>query len=195
MMERMTRTRVGLAVAALLVLASGCTGEDDPGPPEAGQEPIALEVRTVSGAAALDQRTRIEVEDGIGDALSEYVVGGFLGDYPRGEFVRAFDSFSVGLVRLAAPDLEVLTGSRFADADAVRAVRLDARISLLAPDGEVIGASAEVRFDFEATLADGTVAPFWLHGRMLLQNDGGTWTTFGYDVRRDDGHRVEGEVS
>ena len=191
----MTRTRVGLALAAALVLAGGCPGDAEPGPPEPGRAPVALEVETVSGAAGLDQRTRIEVEDGIGDALSGFVVGGFFGDYPRQDFVRVLDSFSGGLVRIAAPDLGVLTASRFGDAASVRAVRLDARISLLVVDGDAIGASAAVRFDFEATLADGTVEPFWLRGRVMLQDDRGTWTTFGYDLRRDDGGRVEAEVS
>jgi hypothetical protein len=192
----MTRTRVGTALATvLLVLAAGCSGDDRPEEPQPSQDPVALRLATVSGAADLDGRARTAAEDGIGDVLSSYVVGGFLGEYPRRDFVRAFDTFSSGLVGLAAPDLEVLTGSRFGDAEAVRAVRLDARISLLADGTDVVGASAAVRFDFEATLADGTTQPFGLHGRLLLEKDEGTWSLFGYDVARDDRNRVQAEAS
>lgn len=199
MMGRMTRTRVVAAVATALLLLTGCSGDDRPdkrpGSAEQSQAPVALRLKTVSGGDDLDSRTRAEIEDGIGDVLSSYVVGGFLGDYPRRDFARAFDEFSAGLVGRAGPDLELLTASRFGDADAVRATRLDARVSLAAPDGDVVGASAAVTFDFEASLADGTLEPFGLRGRLLLAHRDGTWTLFGYDVRRVDGHDLRAETS
>ncbi|MFC7495244.1 MULTISPECIES: hypothetical protein [unclassified Nocardioides] len=186
------------AVAAVLLLgllAGGCTGDDDPGPSTTSEEPVALQIETVSGADRLDRSTRTDVEEQIGDVLSQYVVEGFLGTYPRGDFVRAYDSFTAGLVQDAAADLDVLTAASLGDAEAVRATRLDARLSLLADGDAVVGASAAIRFGFEATMPDGETRPFALRGRLLLEHRRGTWSFFGYDVTRSGDSAVAGEVS
>jgi hypothetical protein len=174
--------------------AAGCTDDGDPdghAPPES----VALQLRTVSGAEDLDPAALTEVEDEVGDVLSQYVADGFLGTYPRGDFVRAYDSFSEGLVPEAARDLDILTAAGFADAESVRATELDARLSLLAPEGEVIGASAAVRLVFEATLPGGKTRPIAVRGRLLFEKQDGEWSVFGYDVRRRGDAAVAGEVS
>lgn len=186
--------RGAAALALLLLTAAGCTGTDDPDetdPPGS----VALQLETVSGADGLDRATLTEVEDEVGDVLSQYVAGGFLGTYPRQDFVRAYDSFAEGLVPEAARDLDILTAAGFADAESVRATELEARLSLLAPDGEVIGASADVRLAFEATLLDGKTRPIVVRGRLLLEKQDGEWSFFGYDVRRRGDAALAGEVS
>ena len=78
-------------------------------------EPAALDVRVVTCAGRLGDDARAEIEAGIGDALSAYVVKAFLGDYPRDDFVRAFDGFTSGAAEHAAEDIDLLTaepGSR-----------------------------------------------------------------------------------
>jgi hypothetical protein len=185
------RTRRRSLAAALAVLSgcaglSGCTGD----PPESGSkdaEPAALEVRVVSCAGRPDEDTRAAIEAGIGDTLSTYVVAAFLGDYPRDDFVRSFDVFTSGAARLATGDIDLLTASRFSEAEEVRATRLQARISCLVDGDDVIGASARVTFDFEATEKDvDAPRPFSMRGRLLLSQESGTWSVFGYDVARDD---------
>ena len=171
---------------ALLAGMAACTGDatDDP---DADAQSVALEVEIVSGADGLDETERTEVETGIGDVLSSYVVRGFLGDYPRDDFVRAFDSFTSGAAREAAQDIDLLTASRFSDATEVAATKLRARISCLVDGEDVVGATANVSFVFEATEVGDAVQPFSLKGRLMLVRQGGTWVVFGYDMAPRDG--------
>ena len=173
-----------------LVLASalltGCTGDGSGGTDDGGGS-AALEVRVVSCAGRLGEDARAEIESGIGDTLSTYVVRAFLGDYPREDFVRSFASFTSGAAKSAAEDIDLLTASRFKDAEGVVATRLRARISCLVDHGEVVGASARVAFDFEAREPDAQrPKPFSLRGRMMMTPGSDTWSVFGYDVTRDD---------
>ena len=186
---------VALVVGVVVLLGlAGCSG-DAPPEPAPSEEPVALHVETVHDSGALDEETRTDLETEVGDVLSHYVVGAFLGEFPRQNFVGSFDSFTVGAARAAAGDLDLLTASRFQDATAVRATRLDARLSFLVEGKDVVGASAGVRFGFEAALDDGETRPFTLRGRFLLVEEDGTWSVFGYDVARDDGDAVEIEES
>lgn len=173
-----------LVLAAALL--TGCTG-DGPQRTDDDGESVALEVRVVTCAGRLGEDARAEIESGIGDTLSAYVVGAFLGDYPREDFVRAFEGFTSGAARDATEDIDLLTASRFKDAEGVVATRLQARISCLVERGDLVGASAKVAFDFEATEPGAEEAqPFSLRGRMMLTPGADTWSVFGYDVARDD---------
>ena len=179
------RARMASLLAAGLLVLGGCSGDGPPdGPPT--DSPVALQIRIVSGAQGLDAQNRAAVEQGIGDVLSSYVVRGFLGDYPREDFVRSFDSFTSGAARRAAQDIDLLTAARFGDASGVTATRLTADISCLVEDGDVVGASARVSFAFQASgVADGAQT-FGLRGRFLLVKDQSDWSVFGYDVARAD---------
>jgi len=175
-----------LLAGALLAGMAACTGDatDDP---DSDAQPVALEVEIVSGADRLDETAKTEVETGIGDVLSSYVVRGFLGDYPRDDFVRAFDSFTSGAAREAAQDIDLLTASRFSDATEVAATKLQASISCLVDGKDVVGATANVSFVFEATEVGDEPQPFSLAGRLMLVRQGGKWVVFGYDVAPRDG--------
>ena len=175
-----------LPLALATALLTGCTG-DGSGRTDDDGESVALEVRVVTCAGRLADDARAEIESGIGDTLSAYVVGAFLGDYPREDFVRAFEGFTSGAARSATEDIDLLTASRFKDAEGVVATRLRARISCLVDRGKVVGASAKVAFDFEAQEPDAEQPqPFSLRGRMMLTPGADTWSVFGYDVARDD---------
>jgi hypothetical protein len=175
-------------VAALTVLtATGCSPEETGGPPTGSDQSVALRVETVSGADDLDQQARTEMETAVGDVLSEYVVEAFLGDFPRREFVQAFGSFTSGAARSAATDIDQLTAARVQEATDVVATRLDARLSFLTLPRDVVGATAAVDFAFDATMPDGSTRPVSLQGRLLLEEAGGDWSVFGYDVALDDG--------
>jgi hypothetical protein len=123
--------------------------------------------------------------------LSKYVVDGFLGDYPREDFVQSFDAFTAGAARGAARDIDLLTAARFSGSDGVKATRLVAKISCLTVDGEVLGATAHVDFAFEATQGKAAPVPISLRGRFMLDKDAGEWSIFGYDVNRDDAERAD----
>ena len=192
------RARRATGAAVLLVCAAlgGCTAEPS-GPPESqpSSESATLRVRTVvHGDSNLTPAARAEAEGEVGDVLSGYVVNAFLGDYPREDFARSFESFTGSLARNATGDIDQLTANRFGDAKAIRATRLDADLSFLVEGSDVIGATASVRFAFEATV-DGEVRPFSLRGRLMLVKEDGAWSVFGYDVVTDTGDAVEAEVT
>lgn len=192
-MGHMTRTRAAVA-ALLLMTLLGCTADPPEEPePTPGRE-VALRVTTVWGTEGVDAETQADLEEAVGDVLSTYVDGGFLGDYPRRDFVRAFDGFAPGLAQDAAGDIDVLTASTFEEASDVRATKLVARVSFAVTGRTVVGASAHVNFQFEATTASGAV-PLSLTGRLVLLYEHDTWTVFTYDVRSRDGTSVQAEVT
>lgn len=187
------RTRLpvatGLAMSALTVaLLVGCSG-DPVSPPttSADGRSVALRLDTVGGSDDLDARTRTRLETQVGDALSRYVVGAYLGDFPRLEFVAAFEPFTSGAAREATRDIEVLTAARAQDAQEVQATKLDADLAFLVVDEEAVSAAATVDFAFEASFQDGETRTLWLRGRILLERLGSTWSIFGYDVSSEDG--------
>ena len=189
------RRATGAAVLLVSVALGGCTSEPRDRPvSQPTSESAALRVRTVHGDTNLTPDARAEAEGAVGDVLSGYVVRAFLGDYPREDFARAFESFTGNLAREASGDLDQLTANRFREAEAVRATRLGADLSFLVQDSDIIGATASVRFAFEATV-DGEERPLSLRGRLMLVEDDGAWSVFGYDVVTDTGETVEAEVS
>ena len=182
-----------LAAAVLLVgTLSACSDGDSPPSRDDGSSSrdAALEVELASGTAGLDTQEQSAVQNAIGDVLSQYVVDGFLGDYPREDFVKSLDDFTARAARGAARDIELLTAARFARSDGVRAKKLLARISCLTVAGEVVGATAHVDFAFEVSHGKATPQPVTLRGRFLLDQENGQWSIFGYDVLRDDAERV-----
>jgi hypothetical protein len=200
MMGRMARTGSGargaLASLALLVCltAAACTADRPTEPSPSTPESAALRVRTVHIAGSLDAEAQSEAESAVGDVLSGYVVRAFLGDYPREDFVGSFESFTGNLARDGVRDLDVLTANRLGSAEAVRATRLDADLSFVVNGSDTFGATAEVRFKFEATV-DGEEQPFGLRGRLMLMNEDDTWSVYGYDVRNDTGEAVQAGVT
>ncbi len=189
------RRATGAAVLLVSVALGGCTAEPPDRPvTQSTSESVALRVRTVHGDTNLTPDARAEAEGAVGDVLSGYVVRAFLGDYPREDFARAFESFTGNLVREASRDLDQLTANRFREAEAVRATRLGADLSFVVQDSDIIGATASVRFAFEATV-NGEERPMSLRGRLMLVEDDGAWSVFGYDVVTDTGDAVEAEVS
>ncbi len=185
----------GAAVLLVSLALAGCTA-DPPGgqAPPSTPDSVALRVRTVHSAESLTPDARAEAESAVGDVLSDYVVRAFLGDYPREDFVSSFESFTGDLARDAARDLDQLTANRVAQAEAVRATRLDADLSFLVQGADIIGATASVRFAFEATV-DGSQRPLSMRGRLMLVEEDDAWSVFGYDVVTDTGNAVEAGVT
>jgi hypothetical protein len=175
------------ALAASLVLTgcsagAGSDGSDTPDP-----ESAALRVLAVTGADALDAASRAELEREVGDVLTQYVAAAFLGDFPREEFVEAFEPFTGRAAQDAAGDIRVLTAISAQDAVDVRATGLDARLSFLTRGRTVHGGTATVRFTFEATMVGGSTRDLSFEGRLLLDAENDAWSVFGYDVTLDNG--------
>jgi hypothetical protein len=183
---RVRRSLVGAATTVLVVTA--CSPTDEAGPPATeGPASVAMTVTTID-KGALDDDTRARVESEVSDVLAAYVVHGFLGDFPRDDFVNSFADFEGGLQREAVgTDIEALTVAGMGDVSAVRATRLSARLSF-ADDrsGQVIGTSAWVDFAFEVQAGDVTTHTK-LAGRFNLGREDGAWSVFGYDLVRSGG--------
>jgi hypothetical protein len=186
------RALVRAGSLGVLVGLTACTAAGPPAPVSDEGERVALSVTTAKGAQQLSAADRAAAEGAVGAVLSRYLVGGFLGDYPRERFVQALDDFTPRAAALAARDLDVVTNARVGDATEVVPRRLDARLSLLVRDGDVIGATAYVDVDLEATMPDGETRDVTLDGRLLLQEQRGRWSVFGFDVANDDGAPLDG---
>jgi hypothetical protein len=191
-----TRVPCAAVLLALAALLTGCSGDDEEPPePIPSSAQMALSLETVRGAGTLSEKAQADAETEVGDVLSHYVVEGFLGDFPRDDFVGAFDSFTGGAARTAAGNIDLLTANPYRDAVSVHPTRLDARLSFLVDGPDVVGASAAVDLGFEAELPDGETAPFTVRGRLLLERAQGTWSVFGYDITRDDPDEIDVEAS
>jgi hypothetical protein len=179
---------LGLAAVALACAVSlgACTGDSEE-PPEPSEDPqsVALELSLGPGADDLSAEARDDLQNDVGATLSTYVVEAFLGDYPRDDFVTALDTFTSGVARDAATDIEKITGAGFKGADEVAATRLRASISTFAPGKQAVGVSAHVDFAFDVTEND-TTREVTLSGRLMLMPVDGQWKIFGYDVKTDD---------
>jgi hypothetical protein len=182
----------GVLVVVLVALSSsGCTSDSSDPPRQAHN--AALRVTTVPGSH-LDESERAQLESEVSDVLARYVQAGFLGTYPRSDFVQSFAGFSSGAAEQAVGDIEVLTASRFKDATSVRATGLDVALSFLVVKGTAVGATAWIDFDFDVH-EDGARRTAALVGRLTLDRGDGHWSVFGYDVRRDDSDALPAEVS
>ncbi len=176
------RRALAAALVASLVPLGACTDDsDDPLPPSDGRESVALELSLGPGSDGLTTEARDDLQNDVGAVLTAYVVEGFLGDYPREDFVSVLDSFTAGEAPRAAQKLDQITGTSFADADQVVATRLQARISTFAPGKEALGVSAAVEFAFDVT-EGGETREETLRGRLMLTPENGEWRIFGFRV-------------
>ena len=154
-----------------------------------------MRVLTVHGAHHQRPGPRATLESQVGDVLVDYVLGAFLGTYPRHDFVRGLGSFTKRAAQFATRDVDVLTAVKYARATSVTATELTARLSFIVRHDVAIGATAHVLFKFVAEMPGGRTVPFTLSGRILLVKQDTTWFVFGYDLARDDEPRITAEVS
>ena len=197
-MERMVRRLVAAALAtALLAGLAACTADDSqpPGPDEpGGAGDVALEVVSLE-APGIDEETRTKLESEVGDIVATYIVEGFLGDYPRDDFVRSLADFTNTLADDGGQDLAGLTLSGVEDVASVRATRLRARLSYFDPGGTVVAASAFLDLAFELTLQDGSTQEVTRSGKLVLSRTGRGWQVSGYDLCCYDDAPVRAEAT
>jgi hypothetical protein len=196
-MEPMARRMVAAGlVTALVTGLAACTADDSqpPGPdqPAAG---VALHVASLK-APGIDEETRTRLESEVGDLLGRYIVGGFLGDYPRGDFVRGLADFTDTLADDGGVDLAGLTLAGIDGVASVRATRLSARLSYFDPGGHTVGATAFLDLAFEVTLDDGSTREVMRTGKLVLGRPAHDWQVLGYRLCcTDDGEPVDAEAT
>ena len=199
-MGRMARRVVvaGLLAGLLAALLSGlgaCTSDDSQPPePEQSAGDVALQVVSVK-TPGVDEQALTELESEVGDVIASYIVEGFLGDYPREDFVRSLADFTNGLVDDGGLDLAVLTLSGTPEIADVRATKLHARLAYFNPGDEVVGATAFLDLAFDVTLADGSTRAVTRSGKLVLGRVDSDWRIFGYAMCCFDGESVRAETA
>ena len=196
-MGRMGRRLVVAAlVTALLTGVAACTADESrPSRPDEPAAGAALQVVSLK-VPGIDEETRTRLESEVGDVLSRYIVGGFLGDYPRGDFVRGLADFTDTLADNGGVDLAGLTLAGVDGVTSVRATRLHARLSYFDPGGEAVGATAFLDLAFEVTLEDGSTREVARTGKLVLGRSATSWQVLGYDLCcTEDGDAVDAEVT
>ena len=189
------RVLAGALVTVLLVGFAACSGdESSPPDPDEPAADVALQVVSVK-ARGIDEETRTRLESEVGDVLASYVVEGFLGDHPRGDFVRALSDFSTGLADDGGQDLTTLTLAGTLDVAEVHATRLKANLAFFNPGGDVVGASAFVDIDFDVSFEDGTTRQVTRTGRFTLGRSDGVWQVIGYRICCADPAAVQAETT
>jgi len=181
-----------LVVAVSLAFVTACTSES-PGPTGKNTPSVALRVTTVP-EADLTEHARARFESEVSDVLARYVQTGFLGNYPRSDFVASFQDFTSGAAEQAVGDIDVLTAARFEGASAVRATDLAATLSFYVVDGQAVGATAWIDFTFGVE-AGATPRTVELGGRLVMDRRDDQWSVFAYDVHRHDSDARPTEAS
>jgi hypothetical protein len=189
------RVLAGALVTVLLVGFAACSGDEStpPGPDDPAAD-VALQVVSVK-ARGIDEETRTRLESEVGDVLASYVVEGFLGDHPRGDFVRALSDFSTDLADDGGRDLDILTLAGLSDVTAVRATRLKVNLAFFNPRGGTVGASAFLDLAFDVTFEDGTTRETTRTGRLSLGRTDDDWQVIGYYVCCADDQVLQAEAS
>lgn len=182
-----------LGVTAMALTLAGCPGHEPDPPPD--NTDAALEIRLNRSAKRLGPEAEAQLQSSVGQILSTYVVDGFLGDYPRDDFVDVLEVFTSRGAQKAARDLDLLTAARVGSADDVVARRLLAWISAAEVDDEAFGLSAHVTFEFDVMEGTERAGGLALSGRLMLTPDGDSWRIFGYKVRLDDAASSNGAGS
>lgn len=190
------RTLVTLSTALVLGASmAGCSsdepaGDDVRAPVRSGSVDVlgaTLHVRTtvsrVLGELSPAHRGRLERE--AGQLLAGYLAAAYLHQRPAEGYRGAFPGFTHGARELALRDVDTVADGGFADAKTVRPRGAVAFLSVVAPEGRPVGATARVFLNLDVTTAQGRRRAVAVRGRLLLSPGPEQWRIFGYDLSLD----------
>ena len=186
--------RRGLAALSVSVLVAttltGCStggsgaGDEGDGTLEASDiTATALNVRTavsrVHGDLSGERRHRFARE--AGELIAGYFSAAYLQERSAPGYAAAFPGFTPGARRMAMQDVEVAADGGYAWADEVEPLGAVAFLSVVAPEGRPVGATARVllRLAVSEGERDRVVA---VRGRLLLTPEQDRLQIFGYDL-------------
>lgn len=204
------RSAAAALVVVLVASTAACTSDDrgaeppaaSPSPaqePSAGASPAPADpakVRVTRVSGTLKERDREVLADNVEKVVTAYFDDAFLGgDYPRGSFGDAFETFSAGAARQADTDRDLLTNRVLGPTtESVEVRRRTAYLSVLAPHKVAAGVTARVHLRFVANRGDRPAKRVEVTGRLMLtRKRAGGWKVFGYDLSQDT--RQVGEAS
>jgi hypothetical protein len=113
--------------------------------------------------------------------MADYLAAAYLHERPATGDQDSFPGFTRGAQALARKDVETTSDAAFSGAEEVRSRGAVAFLSVVAPEGRPVGATARVFLDLAVT--DGARDRLLeLRGRLLLTPAGDGWQIFGYDL-------------
>ena len=183
-------------LSASLVLGLTLAGCSSDGPPDQGgsqvrtessQEPgTTLEVRTSVSRVhgQLSPARRQELERDAGRLVADYLAAAYLHERPAAGYRGSFPGFTTGARALALEDVEISSDAAFAEAEEIRSQGAVAFLSVVAPEGRPVGATARVSLDL-AVLDGDRDRRVEVRGRLLLSPAGDGWRIFGFDLSLD----------
>lgn len=178
----------------LVLLATGCSGGDDPSagaPSESYAEPSdapTLEAEPVISSGTivgrLPRADRRRAERAVAAVTVRWLEAAYLGgDYPRRSFRNSFPGFTPGARAAARRDARLMTNQavgRRIDGVAPGAIRV--RVDLLAVGKRAVTGTAHVvtRFATEGDIE----RTYRVAGRLMMTRREGGWKVFAYDMTR-----------
>ncbi|MEQ6900092.1 hypothetical protein [Nocardioides sp. YIM 152588] len=190
----MTRLpRRGTAFAAALItalspLAAGCSGDDEPLEPAAASasptaEPVEFVVRSDVGkiTGRVGRSERREVVKDVGRVVGDWMEASYLSAGKQVDLDAALARFSDDAAAQARRDRSLLSNAALRGAGDVVPRRATVKVDVLAPGGEVAGATARFRIAFDT--ADRKRGEL-VSGRLMLTPVKRGWQVFGYSVDR-----------
>lgn len=190
-------------LTALLVLGStlsGCSTDEASDKAASGsgsdvsEVATTLQVRTtvarVHGALSKPQRDRLERHTS--QLLAGYFAAAYLHERQGDGYRDAFPGFTRGARTLASRDVDTVADASFADADEVRSRGAVAFLSVVAPEGRPVGATARVFLNLHVT-EEGRARTVPVRGRLMLTPGEDGWRIFGYDLSLDTAAKGRGD--
>lgn len=187
------RRGVVAGLCASLVLGAGLTGcstgtdADAAGPRgTAGAETTAaralrMKTQVTRVLGTMTDRQRDSFAAKAEQLIAGYLSAAYLHERPGSSYKGSFPGFTPGARQLAMRDTGVVSDRGFAGADEVRPRGAVAYLSVVAPEGRPVGATARVWIDLVVTEADRR-RRVEVSGRLLLTPGSDSWRIFGYDL-------------
>jgi hypothetical protein len=187
------------ALLALGATLSGCLADD--GSDETGSRSrtevsdvaTTLQVRTtvsrVQGRLSKQQQGRLERD--ASQLLAGYLAAAYLHERPADGYRSAFPGFTRGARTLALRAVDTVADAGLIGADEVRSSGAVAFLSVVAPEGRPVGATARVYLDLRIT-EKGRSRTVPVRGRLMLTPGQDGWRIFGYDLSFDTAARGRG---
>src|SRR5687768_7217093 len=192
--RRLRRAAAALMTSVVLVTtATSCstdgstTGGEKSGDLEASDLTatdlkVPVDVSRVHGKLSPRERVRLERE--AGELLSGYFSAAYLHARQSAGYRDSFPGFTAGARRLALRDVEIASDGAYAWAEEVEPLGAVAFLSVVAPEGRPVGATARVLLRL-AVSEGGKDRRVTVRGRLLLTPAAAGLQIFGYDLSVD----------
>ena len=182
----------GLSAALILGLTlAGCSSEDPADDTSrtsantSGSE-TSLQVRSTVARVQgrLSEPQRAQLADDVGEVIAGYLAASYLHERDAEGYKGSFPGFTRGAWALAMKDVAIVSDAAFEGADEITSRGAAAFLSVVAPEGRAVGATARVFLDLRVS-QDGRHRAAAVRGKLLLTPNGDSWNIFGYDLSLD----------